>query len=96
VAQLAGVPRGVIAEARRYLEHLEAERDRQRAAAPGVAGGAAQTELPLFAAAGRRGGESAGERADALREALSGIDPDGLSPREALETLYRLRRLLGA
>ena len=33
VAQLAGVPREVIAEARRYLEHLEAERDRHRARA---------------------------------------------------------------
>ena len=96
VAQLAGVPRGVIAEARRYLEHLEAERDRQRAAAPGAAGGAAQTELPLFAAPVRRAGEPAGAAADALREALGGIDPDGLSPREALEALYRLRRLLGA
>jgi DNA mismatch repair protein MutS len=94
VAQLAGVPRSVIAEARRYLEHLEAERDRQRAAAPG-AEGAAQTELPLFAAPVRRTGESAGAGADALREALTGIDPDGLSPREALEALYRLRRLLG-
>jgi DNA mismatch repair protein MutS len=94
VAQLAGVPRSVIAEARRYLEHLEAERDRQRAAAPG-AEGAAQTELPLFAAPVRRTGGSAGAGADALREALSGLDPDGLSPREALETLYRLRRLLG-
>ena len=72
------------------------ERDAHRAAAPGAAGGAAQTELPLFAAPVRRAGESAGERAEALREALSGIDPDGLSPREALAALYRLRRLLGA
>src|ERR1700740_2753217 len=36
VAQLAGVPAGVIGEARRYLEQLEAERDRQRAAAAGA------------------------------------------------------------
>jgi DNA mismatch repair protein MutS len=95
VAQLAGVPRGVIAEARRYLEHLEAERDRQRAAAPGAEGGAAQPELPLFTAAVRHGGEP-GPAADALREALAAIDPDELSPRAALEALYALRRLLGA
>jgi DNA mismatch repair protein MutS len=33
---------------------------------------------------------------DALREALAAIDPDTLSPRQALETLYVLRRLLDA
>ena len=30
---------------------------------------------------------------DALREALRAIDPDGLSPREAQEALYELKRL---
>jgi DNA mismatch repair protein MutS len=82
VAQLAGVPRAVIAEARGYLEQLETERDRQRAAERAPAG--AQAELPLFAAA----------TPDPLREALAAIDPDALSPREALEALYELRRLL--
>jgi len=96
VAQLAGVPRGVIAEARRYLEHLESERDRQRAAAPAADGGAGQTELPLFAEAGRPAGGPANATADALRAALAAIDPDELSPRAALEALYALRRLLGA
>jgi DNA mismatch repair protein MutS len=97
VAQLAGVPRGVIAEARRYLEHLEAERDRQRAAPAAADGGAAQTELPLFAEPDRvRGGGEPSSSADALREARTAIDPDELSPRAALEALYALRRLLGA
>jgi DNA mismatch repair protein MutS len=96
VAQLAGVPRGVSAEARRYLEHLEAERDRQRAAAPTGDGSVAQTELPLFASPARRGGDGADAAADAVREALAAIDPDELSPRAALEALYALRRLLGA
>jgi hypothetical protein len=31
---------------------------------------------------------------DALRQALKAIDPDELSPKAALETLYTLRRLL--
>jgi DNA mismatch repair protein MutS len=31
--------------------------------------------------------------ADALREALEAISPDELSPREALELLYKLKRL---
>jgi DNA mismatch repair protein MutS len=76
------VPRAVIAEARRYLEQLETERDRQRAAGQETAG--AQAELPLFAAA----------KPDPLREALAAIDPDALSPRAALEALYALRRVL--
>jgi len=78
----------VIAEARRYLEQLESERDRQRAAEREASG--AQAELPLFAGAGR----DPLSAPDALREALAALDPDALSPRQALETLYALRRLL--
>jgi len=83
VAQLAGVPRPVIAEARRYLEALEAERDRQRSSVQ-----LAQGELPLAA----RPSEPA--LPDALRAALATLDPDELSPKAALATLYELRRLL--
>ena len=32
----------------------------------------------------------------ALEQAVAALDPDALSPREALEALYRLRQLLGA
>ena len=85
VAQLAGVPLPVIGAARRYLEALESERDRQRAAGNGVAT-ASQSELPLFTAAAHTD--------DRLRAALAAIDPDELTPRAALEELYRLRRLL--
>jgi DNA mismatch repair protein MutS len=81
VAQLAGVPRAVIAEARGYLEALEAERDRGRGA--GAAGApAAQGELPLSCAP-----------ADELRAALASVDPDELTPKAALEALYRLKSL---
>jgi len=85
VAQLAGVPLPVIGAARGYLEALESERDRQRAAGNGVAA-ASQSELPLFT--------GATDADDRLRAALSEIDPDELTPRAALEELYRLRRLL--
>ena len=95
VAQLAGVPLAVVAEARRYLEHLEAERDRQRGSLP-ADGGAAQTELPLFVAAARAAAAPARGAPDAIREALAALDPDELSPRAALEALYALRRLLSA
>jgi DNA mismatch repair protein MutS len=93
VAQLAGVPPGVIAEARRYLEHLEAERDRARASGTAAAS-ATQPELPLFAPATRGTFAGPGVTPDALRSALAAIDPDELAPRAALEALYTLRRLL--
>jgi DNA mismatch repair protein MutS len=92
VAQLAGVPAGVIAQARRYLEALETERDRHRSLGGGREASTGQSELPLFAAAAHLPGATAAE--DAVRVALRAVDPDELSPRAALDALYRLRRLL--
>ena len=79
VAQLAGVPKGVIRNARRYLQMLED--------ASLTRGG--QTDL---FAAGKSGAEPPKE-ADALRETLEATNPDELTPREALELLYKLKRL---
>jgi DNA mismatch repair protein MutS len=90
VAQLAGVPREVIGQARHYLEALESQRDRYNGASTGP--GSAQRELPLFAAAPPPPPKPA--TADPLRTAVEAIDPDELSPKAALETLYRLRKLL--
>jgi len=78
VAQLAGVPKAVIQRARRILQQLE---DASRA-------GGAQADL--FARPAAAEPEPAG---DALRDALAQVNPDELSPREALELLYRLKRL---
>ena len=64
------------------LAKLEAGRD----ATGGIAAGL--DDLPLFAAAAE---PEAGP--DPLAAALAEIDPDGLSPREALEALYELKRL---
>ncbi len=94
VAQLAGVPAGVIGEARRYLEALETERDRQRSLGSGHRTATAQSELPLFAAAAAPPGPAPAD--EDLRAALRAIVPDELSPKAALEALYRLRRLLDA
>jgi DNA mismatch repair protein MutS len=93
VAQLAGVPRHVIVEARRYLEHLESERERQRQSNEPGGRGSTQPDLPLFAPPAGAPRQPQGE--DALRKALAAVDPNELSPREALETLYALRQLLG-
>jgi DNA mismatch repair protein MutS len=81
VAQLAGVPREVIAQARRYLETLESQRDRRKPAST-------QTELPLFSA------PEPDPVAKELKAALEALDPDSLSPKAALDALYALRKLL--
>ena len=87
VAKLAGLPQSVIARARAILAELE----RGNA----VQGGFAE-DLPLFASL-RASEPEPPPRAgpDALEAALAEIDPDGLTPREALEALYRLKSLLG-
>jgi DNA mismatch repair protein MutS len=86
VAQLAGVPLKVIREARGFLEALESQQERQRLSAETP--GRAQAELPLFAAAPAALTEAR------LRAALEELDPDQLTPKAALEALYRLREML--
>ncbi len=85
VARLAGVPAPVLARARTVLDRLE----KGRAETGGLAAGLG--DLPLFAAAF----EAQGEVLDALRERLSGLDVDALTPREALDLLYELKREAG-
>ncbi len=81
VAKLAGLPPAVVARARSVLAKLEAGRD----ATGGIAAGL--EDLPLFAAA------EPDHEADPIATALDQVDPDSLTPREALEELYRLKRL---
>jgi DNA mismatch repair protein MutS len=85
VARLAGVPRPVLARAQEVLKALEA---RARGLDP------LSDELPLFARAPAAAPPEAPPGHPAL-EALAGIDADSLSPREALDALYRLKSLLG-
>jgi DNA mismatch repair protein MutS len=82
VAKLAGVSPAVIARARQVLDKLE----KGRAETGGLAAGLG--ELPLFAAAAA----AEEETLDTLRDRLEGLDIDALSPREALELLYELKR----
>ncbi len=83
VAKLAGLPPAVVARAKSVLAKLEAGRD----ATGGIAAGL--DDLPLFAATAEP------EHApDPIAAALDDVDPDSLTPREALEALYRLKRLV--
>jgi DNA mismatch repair protein MutS len=85
VARLAGVPPKVIARAKAVLEKLE----KGRAETGGLAAGLG--DLPLFAAAF----EAREEECDTLRERLAALDVDALTPREALDLLYDLKREAG-
>ncbi len=82
VARLAGVSAPVLARAKQVLDRLE----RGRAETGGLAAGLG--DLPLFAAAL----EAVEEKLDTLRERLATLDIDALSPREALDLLYELKR----
>ncbi|MEO5586602.1 MAG: DNA mismatch repair protein MutS [Novosphingobium sp.] len=82
VARLAGVSPQVLARAKAVLDKLE----KGRAQTGGLAAGLG--DLPLFAAAM----EAAEEHCDALRDRLEALDLDALSPRDALELLYDLKR----
>jgi DNA mismatch repair protein MutS len=84
VARLAGVPREVIAAARRYLGALEQRGEELKPPSP-------QSELS-FAAPAATGSAQPGAAARVLEE-LGRTDPDALTPREALDALYRLREL---
>lgn len=74
VAQLAGLPAGVIAGAKERLAAMEA------ALLPGAQPSPPQPDL--F------------HSKSPLMELLEGVDPDDVTPRQALEILYRLRSLL--
>jgi len=78
VAQLAGMPAAVIRQARATLEAFEA---RQRAAS---------AQIDLFALPPPAAAVPA---PSPLEDALAELDPDALTPRAALEALYRLKAL---
>jgi DNA mismatch repair protein MutS len=95
VAQLAGVPPAVIRAARKHLARLESQAldatPQLDLFAPAPCDDAdAQAEQPQAAAA-----VPAAEESPALT-LLDAIDPDALTPREALERLYELKRLASA
>ncbi|NYT65903.1 DNA mismatch repair protein MutS [Alcaligenaceae bacterium] len=92
VAQRAGIPVAVIRQASRELARLEAQ-------------GTATSQLDLFGAASDDAANEPepfldvdndvppiDEMAVALKQALTDIDPDQLSPREALDALYQLKK----
>ncbi|MCY4015203.1 MAG: DNA mismatch repair protein MutS [Gammaproteobacteria bacterium] len=80
VAKLAGVPRDVLDDARRRLAELE-EQHQDRAPT-------AQGDLFQFY---RRAPDDGGNTSHPAVEELRALDPDAMTPREALEALYSLK-----
>lgn len=94
VAKLAGLPNRALKAAQKYLDELESQ------------AADAQPQLDIFnlAPEGRGGSDTgtpadddAGSRSDGiLTETLNRLDPDKLTPLEALSELYRLKELARA
>jgi DNA mismatch repair protein MutS len=87
VAKLAGLPPPVIARAKAVLAKLEAT-DRSATTR------ALADDLPLFAAVQPAAAEHEAGAHDRLADALNALNPDEMTPREALDALYALRKLL--
>ncbi|TYC54035.1 DNA mismatch repair protein MutS [Rhodobacterales bacterium] len=88
VAKLAGLPPSVVERSKQVLSQLE-EQDRRSPTETLI------DELPLFASLAQtapRGGAAAAEP-DPVLQSLNDINPDDMTPREALEALYRLKTL---
>ena len=83
VARLAGMAPQTVARAKAVLAKLEAGRAKTGGLAAGL------DDLPLFAAAAL----PEEPRGDAVRAEVEAIDVDALTPREALDTLYRLKAI---
>jgi DNA mismatch repair protein MutS len=77
VARLAGMPAALIRQARATLEALEAKAQH------------GQSQVDLFAAPP----PAAAPTPSAVERELQAIEPDSLTPRDALQALYRLKQL---
>ncbi|AKK67024.1 DNA mismatch repair protein MutS [Xanthomonas translucens pv. undulosa] len=83
VAALAGLPKSTVAQARRRLAELEQRGGESHASQMAPQALDAPQQFGLFAAA-----------PSAAQDALAALDPDELTPKQALEALYRLKSLL--
>lgn len=87
VAKLAGLPSVVIKRAEQVLDALEHDKKNQKI-------NDLADDLPLFASVQKKVAEEEVERFSPVEEALEAVNPDELTPREALEKLYELKALI--
>ena len=84
VARLAGLPPAVVARAEEVLALLEERRK----------DGGVIEDLPLFAASAPASQAAGNPALEGLAADLEALEPDAMSPREALEAIYRLKSRL--
>jgi DNA mismatch repair protein MutS len=89
VAKLAGLPPAVINRAEQVLHKLEQGEDSTSA-------GRLAEDLPLFALAPQTAPTAELVKESEVEKALADLSPDDLTPKQALDALYRLRALLAA
>ncbi|WP_226877103.1 DNA mismatch repair protein MutS [Microbulbifer hainanensis] len=96
VAKLAGIPGDVLVEARQRLHALESGDSDNFSAQPAVAAEPppASAQAPVATGESPRQVDLFGAPSHPAVDALEALDPDDLSPRQALEQLYALRKLL--
>ena len=85
VAKLAGLPHAVVARAEDVLRALDEGREGHKPLAR-------IGDLPLFAQASSKE-SSDRKKSEGFEEALRAIEPDTLTPKEALELIYKLKSL---
>lgn len=87
VAQLAGIPQSVIRSARKHLAELEAHSVQSTAQfdlfSSSAAPAEAEPEIAVIPPALQE-----------LQDTIASIDPDSMTPREALDALYELKSLI--
>ena len=88
VAKLAGLPAPVLTRANEVLSALEKADGRPKPSD-------LADDLPLFRAA-KGGGDPEPGQASRLEQAVAALAPDAMTPKEALEALYRLKALLAS
>jgi len=93
VAQLAGVPQPVIKAARKHLARLEAQALDATPQLDLFAAPTTDADDEVLDAPAHSAPAAASPAMRELLEALDDLDPDALTPREALERLYQLKRL---
>ncbi|OAP41262.1 DNA mismatch repair protein MutS [Sinorhizobium glycinis] len=85
VARLAGLPASVVARAKDVLAKLE-DADRKNPASQLI------DDLPLFQVAVRREEVARASGPSKVEEALRALNPDDMTPRDALDALYALKK----
>jgi DNA mismatch repair protein MutS len=83
VAQLAGIPQTVIRAARKHLAQLEAQ----------SLNSTTTSQFDLFSQDAVEMAREEDQEPSALALAMDDIDPDSMTPREALDALYKLKSL---